>query len=131
MGKRLKTKVTVCKAHTRFLQIVHNKYDLLVVENVVEYEEKRLVRGLNAALIRSGQRRGSVWQAQAVNLDPHLFGFNVARARTYIILWRSDRLRWSTHVPDFAAIIEPVRAELSSKLSVHDYWWKGGLRVLG
>lgn len=115
MGRRAKEMGPSAVVHAAFYKHMRESdTSLLIVENVPEYEE-RIVRN---SLVVSGM--ASKWELLSVRLDPRILGLGCARARVFIVAYRSDRLRWVAPwtLQDFVGC-------LSSKvhMTAKDYFW--------
>ena len=109
MGKGLKD------ADPKYM--VHSKYyglkagELLLLENVPEYEMERVV----------GQEMGKSWEVQAVVVDPRLFGFGTSRTRVYGLCWRKGSMIIDKDFP-ILKTLEALKARPT--MSAKDYFWQ-------
>lgn len=84
MGKRRGQHDPRFATHTRYYEQYRNCCDLLIIENVCEYDLEIVKRSL-----------GDEWSTQATKLDPRLFGLGVSRARHYILAFKKTALSWT------------------------------------
>ena len=87
---------------------VHKKYwdqapkvaDILLIENVTEYElEKYVERFL-----------GPEYESLVARVDPRLWGFGCARPRVYGLVWHKACGQWNASFP-FEEILRALKAE--------------------
>ena len=84
MGNREKEKGIQHQTHVSYYKHVReSNASVAVIENVPEYEE---------ALVKKELGKG--WDLDSVRLDPRCFGLGCARARVFIVCWRTNKVRW-------------------------------------
>lgn len=111
MGKREKEKGKSQVCHQAFYDNMKNSQNsVVVVENVCEYDGERIVQ----------QALGNIWKLEVVRIDPRIFGFASARARMYLVAYRSDKLRWAGPWT-LQSFVEMLRSRV--EMSVWDYFW--------
>ena len=116
MGKQLGTKDVLWKTHKQFAKVVSPGYDVLVVENVPQYNAATLCAVLNRHVPQK------TWRSQSVTVDPRLFGMKAARPRKYILYWKADKVAWCPQIPNLEDFVSALAADPHKSLSVHDYW---------
>ena len=82
---------------------------ILVIENVPEYEER---------VVRSSL--SSCWTLVSVRVDPRVLGFGTARARVFIVAYRSDKLQWVSPF-SLASLVGCLSSQVA--LKAKDYFW--------
>ena len=84
MGNREKEHGVQHQTHVAYYRHVRESgTSVAVIENVPEYEEKVVKNEL-----------GKGWDLTSVRLDPRCFGLGCARARVFMLCWRTDKVRW-------------------------------------
>ena len=84
MGNREKENGIQHQTHVAYYKHVReSETSVAVIENVPEYEEKIVKKEL-----------GKGWDLTSVRLDPRCFGLACARARVFILCWRTDKVKW-------------------------------------
>ena len=118
MGNKGKASHPVVKTHKRYFkkQKTCDLSDALLWENVTEWELKMLKRSL-----------GKGWKFIAVKLDPQLFGFPCARARLYVLAWKTSKLKWHMDVPALVELIRGLCVQCHVGFSCSSYWWQTGV----
>lgn len=113
MGKRQKGNAPVMKTHKRFFSKIkgHDFLDLLIWENVTEYDLGVLKRHLKG------------WTVKSVNLDPQLFGLPASRARMYALAFPAHRFQWGVDVPSLEVTLAGLCSRRSTSFTCSQYWW--------
>eukprot|EP00435_Cladocopium_sp_Y103_P026039 s1099_g6.t1 len=84
MGNKEKENGAQHHTHVAYYKHVReSEASVAVIENVPEYEEKVVKKEL-----------GKGWDLASVRLDPRCFGLACARARVFMLCWRTDKVRW-------------------------------------
>lgn len=84
MGQRRGERDPRFATHSKYYKEYSEPCDLLLIENVTEYDEAIVKKNL-----------GDMWATQATKIDPRLFGLGVSRARVYILAWKKSSLSWT------------------------------------
>ena len=110
MGNRTGEQHKAYESHLKFYDNIKSQADLIILENVTEYDEKTAAELL-----------GTAWKTKSLCLDPRLFGCPTARARIFIAAWRPAMLTWNKSF-DFAEVISAMKAR--PVMSIEKYFWK-------
>ena len=110
MGKRRGVHDAAYETHRAYYKSMTGLCDLLLIENVPEYDPK-LVQ----------QELGPLWDLKWSILDPRAFGVPAARTRVYILAWRKDKLQWRSDV-DMNSIIDTLTMQCVSNAGM--FFWK-------
>jgi hypothetical protein len=109
MGKKLGTSDPVFATHESFYEATSVDCDVCIVENVTEYSPDHARKGL-----------GPGWEIQFEKLDPRILGLPAARARIYMICYRTSKVTWRRDVS-----LELVLGILASRVisDASMYFW--------
>lgn len=84
MGLREKQDGKEHVTHTKYYEnMKKSRNQLLIIENVCEYEEQMVQKEL-----------GGEWCLKSIRVDPRALGLPCARARVFILAWKKKELRW-------------------------------------
>ena len=111
MGKQKREADPVVATHRAYFRNVkQSDVDVVIWENVTEYDDKLLRRGLGAG-----------WTIERVHVDPRLFGLSVARARCYILAIRREVCRWNPLVPTMQELLDSLTRD--PRMTASSYFW--------
>lgn len=110
MGLGRKKSDPVFQCHRHFYQEVASQADILLLENVPEYNLKEIVR----------EELGDSYECVCQKIDPRVYGMGCARPRFYGIAWRRGEYRWNTSFP-FEMILDALKAR--PRMFAMDYWY--------
>lgn len=110
MGKRLKDRDPQFVSHQSFYREYARKHDVIFVENVTEYSETLVQQCL-----------GQEFEIRSIRICPRNLGLGVARARVYMVAFRSSKIVWSSpySLEDFA---DAVASRVF--LDAYNYFWQ-------
>ncbi|CAL1133840.1 unnamed protein product [Cladocopium goreaui] len=100
MGKKLGKKSPAFKCHKKYFQQAKKTADVLVVENVPQYQSSTVEEEL-----------GEDWRVRYCVIDPRIVGLPAARSRIYLICYNKKVVRWR---PDIT--LESVLGALTSRV---------------
>ena len=81
MGEKKGVECPQFQTHEDYYEEVPDMADVLVLENVPEYETSLVQKKL-----------GPEWDTKGCTIDPRIFGLPVARARIYLIAWKNKKV---------------------------------------
>lgn len=110
MGLRRRTADPAFSTHTAFYQNVAPDQDIVIIENVCEYDIEIVKDAMEP-----------VFALKSLKIDPRVLGLGASRARVYIIAIRCSKLQWIQNF-DLYKFIDLLTAQV--KLSAGDYWWR-------
>lgn len=110
MGLRRRTADPAFSSHTAFYQNVAPDQDIVIIENVCEYDIEIVKDAMEP-----------VFALKSLKIDPRVLGLGASRARVYIIAIRCSKLQWIQNF-DLYKFIDLLTAQV--KLSAGDYWWR-------
>ncbi|CAK9073952.1 unnamed protein product [Durusdinium trenchii] len=113
MGKRGRdSDAATWSTHVAYFEHVAPAHECLIVENVPEYSEMLVLKCL--------KKSGYSWQAKSLRIDPRVLGLGCARARLYMVIFRTDIFRWE---PNFTLeqLVECLAGQVA--LSAGSYYW--------
>lgn len=99
MGLKLGQNDPKYLCHQQFYQGCENQCELLILENVTEYDMENVV----------SKELSSGWCCKSFKIDPRLFGFAAARPRCYGVAWKRSYFRPSK-VFTFEGVIDSLLA---------------------
>lgn len=87
------------QVHRRYYEIAPGIADILILENVPEYEMEKVV----------ARELGAAWGCVTATVDPRLFGLSTSRARVYGLCWNKKMYKLD---PSFSlmSILESLKA---------------------
>ena len=99
--------------HQAYYERVAPHQDVIIVENVPEYQENTVM-----GCLPGGNR---VWRMKSIRLDPRVLGLPTARARVFMIIYKYNKVQWN---PKFH--LETLTEHLCSQvvMSAESYFWK-------
>lgn len=97
-------------AHKAFYEGCEGEVDLLILENVCEYNMEAIVR----------QELPTGWACKAFRIDPRLFGFGTARPRVYGLAWKSSKFELSKEF-SFMDVLDGLQA--TPRMTAKDYFF--------
>lgn len=113
MGKRGRdSDAATWSTHVAYFEHVAPAHECLIVENVPEYSEMLVLKCL--------KKSGYSWQAKSLRIDPRVLGLGCARARLYMVIFRTDIFRWE---PNFTLeqLVDCLAGQVA--LSAGSYYW--------
>ncbi|CAK9068088.1 unnamed protein product [Durusdinium trenchii] len=113
MGLRQGTNTVGFATHQAYYERVAPHQDVIIVENVPEYQENTVM-----GCLPGGNR---VWRMKSIRLDPRVLGLPTARARVFMIIYKYNKVQWN---PKFH--LETLTEHLCSQvvMSAESYFWK-------
>jgi hypothetical protein len=112
MGKMMGVFDVRYSTHQQFYRMCDDHaYDVLLIENVPEYSVQHVKKRFPCPAY------GVAWE----KVDPRCFGDGAARARVYILVWKTAKLKWDTALP-----LREVLLALSARpcMTASSYFWK-------
>ena len=110
MGKRLKEGDKTFLTHKAFFDNFPDHHDVLIVENVSEYDPEIVARHL-----------GDSWNIHPVVVDPRCFGVAASRTRVYVLCWRKSAVQWTLDGVSLEDILDCFTAKPIGRAL--DWWW--------
>ena len=120
MGNRTGALHPAHASHETYYAIQKDKHkgsNLLIIENVCEYEEQTIQQSL-----------GPHWEVQSICLDPRLFGIPAARARRFAVCVRKAVLRWNNEFT-LSQLLEAMTCKTVMSMN-HFFWLKKPVECL-
>ena len=111
MGNKLGTSDPVFATHEAFYKEASEDCDVCIVENVPEYSPDHARKGL-----------GPAWEIQFEKLDPRILGLPAARARIYMICYRTSKVTWRKDV-SLELVLGILTSRVISDASMY-FWMK-------
>ena len=96
MGAQEGTAAPAFATHESYYKQMGKIHDILLVENVPEYDTDIPQQHLDQ-LRDDGEERG-MWGSVCAVVDPRIFGVPAARARLFYLAFRKDRVKLRTDV---------------------------------
>lgn len=100
MGKKLGKKSPAFKCHRKYFQQAKATADVLVVENVPQYQCSTVEEEL-----------GEDWKVRSCIIDPRIVGLPAARSRIYLICYNKKVAQWRSDIT-----LESVLGALTSRV---------------
>lgn len=88
------------RCHQDFYQGCENQRELLILENVTEYDMEQVV----------SKELSSAWTCASFKIDPRSFGFSAARPRFYGVAWKKACFRQSRNFT-FEGVLNSLQAK--------------------
>lgn len=114
IGKREQERSTAFATHEAYFEKIAPANDLIIVENVPEYKESLVLSILNRGNAKE-------WACHSIRLDPRFLGMGVARARVFMVIFKTDKLKWCNDIS-----LESLATCLASKniMTADSYFWE-------
>lgn len=113
MGLQKKKNDPVFQVHKAYYLVAGSTSDLMLLENVTEYDEIGTIE----------EFLGKKWGVASARVDPRNFGYGASRPRMYAICWNKEKLQWSKNP---ALSLESLLNLLLARprMAARDFFWQ-------